>query len=204
MNCFVLSDDNPFDLRRFWEHAVGTALVADRLCKTQAIALDPPPSFDQYWLSALLHDIGKLVLGLFFPTHFAKVMDHIDPSSSFGRDFREAEAQMGHVGLHEEIGQLLLLQVDAGERVVQAVGNHHTGGKTPDSLSALVHLANNMCKDLGLGYSAKEKGVYSPAVLEALGLSETDVQRLQDTLGASMTQEIGAMVDSCLAPRKDD
>ena len=37
------------------------------------------------------------------------------------------------------------------------------------SLSALVHLANNMCKDLGLGYSAKEKGVYSPAVLEALG-----------------------------------
>ena len=109
MNCFVLSDDNPFDLRRFWEHAVGTALVADRLCKTQAIALDPPPSFDQYWLSALLHDIGKLVLGLFFPTHFAKVMDHIDPSSSFGRDFREAEAQMGHVGLHEEIGQLLLL-----------------------------------------------------------------------------------------------
>ena len=37
-----------------------------------------------------------------FDTH----SNQMNPDGSFGRDFREAEAQLGQAGLHEDIGRL--------------------------------------------------------------------------------------------------
>ena len=66
MNSLVKIGQSPFDLRRFWEHSVGCALIADRLVTTGSLNLQTPPKFSDYWICALLHDIGKYVLGMFF------------------------------------------------------------------------------------------------------------------------------------------
>ena len=166
MNSLVKTGQSSFDLRRFWEHSVGCALIADKLVTAGSLPLKTPPKFSDYWLSTLLHDIGKFVLGMFFFSHFEQVLGNIR-DDDFGRDFREAEAKVGHVGLHEEIGQLLMLQVDAGPEMVESVGNHHGGGDAPTPLTSLIHLADNICKDMGMGYLKDERAVYSPAVLES-------------------------------------
>ena len=171
MNSFVQPEDSSFDLRRFWEHSVATAMITENLYTQGKIELTDKVEFNEYWIGALLHDVGKLVLGFAFPHQYDAVMENMKPDEDFGRDFREAEAQLGHTGLREEIGRLMMLKVDAGPRIVEAVGDHHTGGESAGGRAGLIHVSNNLCKDLGLGYLLEEEGVYNEGVLEQLNIS---------------------------------
>jgi HD-like signal output (HDOD) protein len=198
MNSFVTSKDNPFDLRRFWEHSVGTALIADKISSTKAISFETHLEFNDYWLGTLLHDIGKFVLGLFYSEHFSKIANRVDSGQNSRRDFREVETAFGYAGLHEDVARMLLLKVDAGPALVEGVGNHHTGGENPSDLVSLIHVSNNICKELGLGYRAEEKAVLSPAVLQKLKISEEDVLEIGESLRESIVGEIKQVVDSCL------
>ncbi len=175
-------------------------MIAHKLYTEGMIELDEEIGFNQYWIAALLHDVGKLVLGLFFPKYFDNVLSRMSPDAEFGRDFREAE--VGRVGLHEDIGRLLLLKADAGEPLVDAVGAHHASAPEPGALVSLLHLSNNLCKDLGLGYLPEEKGAYSPAVLQKLDLDESNVKKLKDQLGENMVRQIEDVVDRSTAEKK--
>ena len=203
MNSFVKSEDSSFDLERFWVHSLGSAMIAHKLYTEGLINLDEKVEFNQYWIAALLHDVGKLVLGLFFPKYFDNVLSRMSPDADFGRDFREAEAEVGRVGMHEDIGRLLLLKADASEQLVDAVGTHHAGSPAPGALICLLHLSDNLCKDLGLGYLPEEKGTYSPAVLQKLDLDETKIKKLKDDLGEAMVKEIEEVVNRSTAEKKD-
>ena len=54
INSFVSPRENEFDLRRFWEHSVGSALIADRLYTRRMIDIDEKIDFSEYWIGALL------------------------------------------------------------------------------------------------------------------------------------------------------
>lgn len=56
INALVRPEDSHFDLRRFWEHSVGCAYIADKLCTRKLIPLASPIEFDLYWISALRTD----------------------------------------------------------------------------------------------------------------------------------------------------
>ena len=200
MNSFIKPEDSSFDLRRFWEHSVGTALVTDILYTQGHVQLSEKVDFNDYWIGSLLHDVGKLVLGFSFPNQFAEVLQEIEPGAGFGRDFRQAEAQLGHAGLHEDIGRILLLKVDAGPRVVGAVGAHHSGGDSPGGLTGLIHLSNNISKDFGMGYLAGEEGVYSAPVLEAMDFTEERLNTLKEDIRDDIAQEVSQLVAKCMPP----
>ena len=59
----VKPQESEFDLKRFWEHSAGTAIIADKLVTDRLVRLEKPLEFSDYWIGALLHDVGKLVLG---------------------------------------------------------------------------------------------------------------------------------------------
>jgi HD-like signal output (HDOD) protein len=198
MNSFVKPEDSSFDLRRYWEHSVASAMITENLYTQGKVALEDKLEFNEYWIGALLHDIGKLVLGFAFPQQFEDVLEQMNPKESFGRDFREAEAQLGQAGLHEDIGRLILLKVDAGPKMVEAVGAHHTGGKSSGGLAGLIHISNNLCKDLGLGYHPEEVGVYSESVLEKLNLTEEDIEGLKEEMAESIKDEVKELVSRCI------
>ncbi|MFH1571718.1 MAG: HDOD domain-containing protein [Gemmatimonadota bacterium] len=197
MTSLVQPEDSLFDLRRFWEHSVGCALIADRLYRDKLVRLKGTLEFNDYWIGGLLHDCGKLVLGFFFWPHFAELLGKMDAA---GCTFREAEKELCDVANHEFLGRLLLLKSRVGEPLVQAVGTHHTTGRSPEPLTCLIHLANNLCKDAGKGYMPFEQSVYSAEVLETLGMNRDDVRRLQETLGESIVSEIDDLVDRCTQP----
>ena len=199
MNTLVKVGQSDFDLRRFWEHSLGCALIADNLVTSGSLPMVTPPKFNDYWLCTLLHDIGKFALGLFFYSHFEQVLKNLNVDDEFGRDFREAEAKIGHVGLHEEIGQLLMPQVDAGPEMVETVGNHHTGGKDPSPLTSLIHVSDNICKDMGMGYLKEEKASYSSTVLKSVGVEEEDLKEIKDAMEDSIVSEVRHLVAICLA-----
>ena len=145
-------------------------------------------------MAALLHDIGKLILGFFFRPRFEDVIRQMEQERI---SFRRAEAALDDMGNHEQIGRLFLLKANAGPRLMNAVGDHHATRGTPDGLVCLVRIADNLTKDLGLGYGREEHGAYSAAVLRRLRLRKEDVLTLQKGLGSAV-EEVKELVDRCV------
>lgn len=181
-----------FDLRRFWEHSVGCAMVAHRLRADEHVTLPEPVDYNQYWIASLLHDIGKLLLGFLSYDYFDEVLGVVVTQKvSFGR----AEQQLGHFVTHEYLAKLLLLGAGASENLAAAVSSHDNPVEEPGALTALVHVANNLCKDMGLGYFESERANYSPAALEALGTNADELASLAELLAEEMTEEIHELVE---------
>ena len=151
--------------------------------------------FIDYWIGALLHDCGKLALGFFFWDHYEELISEM---ASGECTFREAEKTLCDVANHEFLGRLLLLTSNVGQRLVDAVGTHHSTGSSPDALTCLLHMANNLAKDMGKGYLQEEPTLYSAEVLTELGLSKEGVRKLQNALGERMVEEIEDLVERCM------
>ena len=198
INSLLKSNESPFDLHRFWEHSVGCAVIADKLYTKNLIPLQSSIEFDEYWMSALLHDIGKLVLGFFFWDYFEKVVNQM--ASRAKTSFHREEVRIGGVANHEYLGRLVLLNAKADPGLVEVAGTHHDTGAIPSPLVCLIHVANNLSKDLGMGYFPKEQGVYSASVLNTLRLTRADLQGLRSTLGEETVAEIKELVDRCVQP----
>ena len=191
MNSLIKPQESQFDLERYWMHSVGCALIADRLCKEVIVEFSRGISFNDYWIAALLHDIGKLILGFFFWSHFAEVLEQMQQNNC---SFRAAEIELGDVANHEYLGKLLLMKSKVGKQLVDAVGTHDIPNEDPSDLVCLVHLANELSKELGMGYLADERPDYNPIVLAKLNLQQHDIESIRDTLFANGAAEIREIV----------
>ena len=193
MNSLICPEESEFDLSRFWRHSVCCALVADRLCKGELSALEI--SFNDYWIGALLHDIGKLVLGFFFWSHFEDVLEKM---REINASFREAEMELGDFANHEFLGKVLLHRSQVSKNLIKGVGAHNSLGNSPTPLICLLHLVNEVSKELGLGYLSWEKASYSPKVLRVLKLDQEAVTRLVESFGGEIVKGVDDLVARCL------
>ena len=194
INSLVKPGDSKFDLRGYWEHSVACAIIADKLHTKKLIPLKNPIPFNDYWVSALLHDAGKLVLGFFFWDWFSRIMTQAEGTGGF----RRAEARMGDTANHERLGQLLLLNANMGEEVATVVGTHHSLREEPNDLACLIHMANNLAKALGLGYLEGEEPQFNELVLNTLGIGEEEIDGIKEILAEDTVAEVKSMVDQCL------
>ena len=194
INSLIKPEESHFALRRFWIHSVGSAHIADKIVSEGLVDLDEEVGVNEYWIASLLHDIGMLVLGFFFWNYFERAEQLMAAS---GMSFREAEERLGDMVTHQQVGQLLLMRSAMGQEVVNAVAAHHDPDALPKPLLCLVHLADNLCKDLGLGYMQNERGQYEDSVLRMLGLDDVKLQQLRDIMEKGMVEEIMEVVDRC-------
>ena len=92
------------------------------------------------------------------------------------------------------------MKSNVGKELADAVGSHDSVGQTPGDLVCLIHVANNVSKELDLGYMAEEEPIYNAEVLTALGFDETRAGELKEHLGNEMATEIAEVVDHCTQP----
>jgi putative nucleotidyltransferase with HDIG domain len=154
-----------------WEHSLTTA-VAARVVARKLGAEDTLA-----FTAALLHDIGKLVLGAFLEGCQPSVLEHTGPS---GLSFLEAEKTVLGVE-HAEIGGRVLEEWDFPENLVNAVRHHHNPAQARphEQLAAYVHLGDIIAHCLG-----QAQGFDSFAVrtrLDALEILEINPKEI-DTL----------------------
>ena len=112
--------------------------------------------------------------------------------------FQRAEERLGHEVTHEHIGQQLMLNSDADKQLVQVAGHHNSTGAQPTPLVSLIHVADNLAKDFGLGYLADEKGIYNSSVLVTLEITRKDIDGIRTSMGESMVREVREIVSRCL------
>lgn len=169
-----------------WRHSVTVSVAAELVVKALKI-----PGADEVFTAALLHDVGKLVLGGFVQND----IQQIEAMVAKGIAFEVAEFIVLGTD-HAVIGARILEKWSFPADLVNAVGMHHD----PDNcekhctFSDIVHVANILGLMIGYGNgnnrfemvpanSVTERLGFKPVHLESLAEeTQTGVDKLADIL----------------------
>jgi putative nucleotidyltransferase with HDIG domain len=171
-----------------WHHSIGVSVAAEGLMKELNIE-----AAEEIFTAALLHDVGKLVVGEFIDNDIKK----IEAALSQGISFETAENMMLGTN-HADIGAEILTQWSLPSVIVNAVRWHHSpeSADGAEMMLDIIHVANVLCLMIGVGVG-RDGLQYCPseAVVERLGLEPYHLEKvaslvlqwvneLSDALGA--------------------
>jgi putative nucleotidyltransferase with HDIG domain len=146
-----------------WRHSIAVSVAAEGLVRELNIQ-----AVEEIFTAALLHDVGKLILGQFVQEDYAK----IELAMAQGLSFETAESVVLGTD-HADIGARILAKWSFPADIVHAVRWHHAPEKAErqDRMLDVVHVANILCLMIGIGVG--REGLHyqlSTEVTERLGL----------------------------------
>ncbi len=173
-----------YDLPRgeLWRHSVAVSVAAELLVKRLSVH-----NADEVFTAALLHDIGKLVLGDYVQGELEKIQAMVAKGISFD------VAEFVVLGTnHAAIGARVLQNWALPQELVNAVSWHHD----PEScdryclLSDVVHVADIVGRRVGFGKGRNgQVPEASLEVTERLGVTQSQF----DALAEQTLQEVGRL-----------
>ncbi|MCP4147231.1 MAG: HDOD domain-containing protein [bacterium] len=140
---FTMKEDEipEFDPNTFWEHSLGTAYLTELLVKK----LNLPPN-DDYYIGALLHDLGKLCIYQFYPRKFKEIV-----LLQINKNIRDTDAETEVLGVnHAEIGEFLANKWKFKDNIIAAIRDHHKALKTDNVQVAITRISNLFAIAAGL------------------------------------------------------
>ena len=146
-----------------WLHSIAVSNTAEALAKDRKIV-----ETDDVFTPALIHDMGKLVLGKFVKEELQKIESIT--SNAVPLDIAE------HMVLgtdHAEIGALILAKWSFPIDIVNAVRWHHNpeSKKNSNMQSDIVYLSNQMCQsNADIDSTSGQFAMPSSIVLKRLGI----------------------------------
>jgi putative nucleotidyltransferase with HDIG domain len=162
-----------YDLPRgaLWQHSIAVSVAAEIIVNALKI-----PDADEVFTAALLHDVGKLILGGFVKED----LSHIEDMVNKGITFDVAESMVLGTN-HAEIGGQILDKWSFPSELVSAVQWHHDPESCEDhcNLSDIVHVANMMGLMTGFGQIEQDLAFehFSP-VADRLGLAPDSLEEM--------------------------
>jgi putative nucleotidyltransferase with HDIG domain len=156
-----------------WRHSIAVAIASEAMVKDRK-----KEGRIDVFTPALLHDIGKLVLGSFV----SEELEAIQQIAGKGVPFVVAENMILGTD-HAEIGARILERWNLPAEVINAVRWHHD----PDSADAsdmqmdVVYLANLLCQTSEAGGAAAGNAVeLSSSVIDRLGIQMDQFETISD------------------------
>ena len=165
-----------------WRHSVAVAVAADRLVQSLKIT-----QADEVFTAALLHDIGKMILG----DYVQEDLKSIQEMAVKGISFEVAEYMVLGTN-HADVGARILNSWSMPEELVHAVAWHHDPDQCKENcrLSDLVHVANIAAHSIDGGPNDDDLSVEaSLKAIDRLGLRPGDIT----TLAEETRQEMGKL-----------
>jgi putative nucleotidyltransferase with HDIG domain len=168
----------------FWRHSLAAAFAAAALQRYCNKAVGPLA-----FTAALLHDIGKLVLGQYLN---AEMLSWLDRAVKEGKqEAYEAEAEI--LSLHHgDVGGIIAQHWGLPESLMKALIYHHQPQDGAEAICYLTFLANRVAHRLEPKRKTAERSPESPATdevgpaLEWLGLTEQNLVNVGETVLAQL------------------
>lgn len=156
INQFKGIPKNLIDMESFWRHNIACGLAA------RVIAIYRRESSpDRFYVTGLLHDIGRLVILSHIPE---MAMEALKVSESKKILLYQAEQEV--MGFdHAQVGEMLLTSWKLPDRLIEAVGCHHEIKKAKKYAlkASIVHVADIISNAMELGSSGEH---YVPPMQE--------------------------------------
>lgn len=154
-----------------WRHSIAVSVAAEGLMKELKL-----PVSEKTFTAALLHDLGKLVLGKFVKDEFNEIAEEASKGTSF-----EVAERMVLGTDHAEIGAKILTKWAFPAELVSAIRWHHQpdSAEKTSNLIDIVHVANVLCLMIGIGVGTEEL-CYEPslAATKRLGIKTYHIERV--------------------------
>lgn len=155
-----------------WEHSLGTATAAGVIARKLSI-----PEVEEITTAGLLHDIGKVIIGLKCPEQ-ARTIRHLVQEQEMSTS--EAELQILDTD-HTEVGSWLARSWYLPEKLVEPIANHHNvaASEAHQIKTAVVHMSDVLVKASGFGNSGDPfVPAIQPIAWQALKLDEKLLQKI--------------------------
>lgn len=170
---------------QLWRHSIAVSVAAEEI----AAELDLREK-DEVFTAALLHDVGKLVLGEFLEHKSRRV----DAAASAGESLDATERECLGVD-HAEVGALILDHWALPSALVDAARWHHRPEELEprQPLVDVVHVADLLC--MSLGFDEGQEGLQyeiSQVVMERLGLR----RRQLDQVAIQIIEGVGELSEA--------
>jgi HD-like signal output (HDOD) protein len=179
ISAFAGSNNTKFSPKKFWEHALGTAVASEIIAKQIEY-----PKPEECFTCGLLHDIGKIVLLKVAPEEFLRVVKYADDKKiSFAQAERELE-----VPAHGYLGEFVADKWRLPMVIRMAIRYHHVDVTKMDTMLAsmktavqTVTLANEIVVKENIGYSGNASGGHvTDEMISNLSLGPLDVERITE------------------------
>lgn len=171
-----------------WRHSVAVSIAAEALAKKKK---KKKVGREDVFTPALLHDVGKLVLGSFVKEE----LEAIQNIASKGVPFVVAENMILGTD-HAEIGARILAHWNLPLDVINAVRWHHDPDSPDDATFQMdvVYLANLLCQTPDTSGKAGGHAVeLSPAVIDRLGIQVDQFESIAGKVADWVDELSGAL-----------
>lgn len=150
-NLYVKTKGTFFNRLQFFEHSALCGLAAGMVPKASDI------DNGELLTAGLIHDVGKVILDIYFPAEFRRVIDRVDSSR-----ISMEEAEFDVLGLsHADIGKVLLERWRFPKRIAMSVGYHHRPWdcEQHQDIASIIYFADILCKINGYSSYCREAQV---------------------------------------------
>lgn len=149
-----------------WRHSVRAALAVEMLEPLSTCKL-PPAAY----AAALIHDIGKIILGRKLGQ---EALDDMIRTTMDEQHCNYVEAEKQAIGTdHAEVGAAVAAAWNLPNVIVEAIRFHHNGHQSDELIVDIVQLANLIAQSDGESFQAEIVNTsLAPAMLQRFGLSE--------------------------------
>jgi putative nucleotidyltransferase with HDIG domain len=135
------ADIPEFSITTFWEHSLGAAYFTNIIVKKLRLEAN-----DNYYVAALLHDVGKLLIYQFYPEKFKEIIKKQIKNNLI--DYQAEEEVLGVN--HNEIGGYLAEKWNFNPEIIDSIKQHHDTSSAQSLLVAVVQTGNLFAKAAGL------------------------------------------------------
>jgi putative nucleotidyltransferase with HDIG domain len=157
--------------KELWEHSVAVAVMSQILSKKILQKED-----EKLYIAALLHDIGKIIMGETVYDSFAEISRLVDSGKYSFLEAEESVIGINHAALGGKVAEKWNFPAD----IVEAIAFHHRPDlleKSDNTIAWLVYLADQIC--LFAGYTGGFDGLAHRGVNEIMkkfNFHERDVE----------------------------
>lgn len=159
-----------------WEHSIGCAITAKIVSRKKSLDY-----LEEISVAALLHDIGKVVLGLKFPEKYREAVAYAEKNELFISDVEKRYFSVDHA----TVGAWIAQRWSFPRSLVEIIEYHHKPhlARNLPVHAAIVHLSDILIRAKGFGFAGDNfVPAVEPAVLEKLDLSESDIKEILDEM----------------------
>jgi putative nucleotidyltransferase with HDIG domain len=192
------SNEAGLNMNEFWAHSLAVGVIAKLLSENKGIK---PTEQTNYFVSGLLHDIGKVVFAYFIPEEYQKVLEK---TKQEGIPLHLAEQQI--LGFdHSKIGAMVAEKWQLPAELIHSIKSHHdisqdvvTRSETAriphNSLSLAIYAANEIAHFIDLHKRAKCES-NDQLLLDAAAIEHTLPQEVKDWLGWPLSEAVNNLSD---------